>query len=183
MSDEERPDEVVEPAGAVQSTRPEDTFVARENHLVAEDFEDEPDESVMLTADMIHDADDSTLERVNTPEWGGFVYVRNPSGLEKNQFEQEGIKGRGKNREQNMRDVLERLVLWFACDENRKPIFDLPDPSDPMARRRAMVKPLEWLRKKNGAPINRIADMALRLGGWNEKDVEYMVGNSENGQS
>lgn len=172
------------PTGAVQSTRPEDTHKARELGLDAKDFEtDEPEDSVMLTAGMIQDADDSTLEKVPTPEWGGHVFVRNPTGEEKNQFEQEGMVRRGRNREQNLRDLNERLVLWFACDDKRKPLFELPDPSDPKRRRRAMIKPLEWLRRKNGAPINRIADMALHLGGWNEKDIEEMVGNSEGGPS
>jgi len=166
--------------------QPEDTHKAREVGLDAEDFEDDSgdsDELVMLTAGMIQEAEDSTLERVNTPEWGGYVYVRNPTGEEKNQFEQEGMVRRGRNREQNLRDLNERLVLWFTCNTERKPLFALPDPSDPKRRRRAMLKVLEWLRGKNGAPINRIADMALHLGGWNEKDVEEMVGNSENGQS
>jgi hypothetical protein len=167
----------------VQSTRPEDTYKARELGLDAEDFEDDSEDSVMLTAELIQEADDSTLERVETPEWGGHVFVRNPTGEEKNQFEQEGMVRRGRNREQNLRDLNERLVLWFACDAERKPLFELPDPSDPKRRRRAMLKVLEWLRGKNSAPINRIADMALRLGGWNEQDVEDMVGNSENGQS
>jgi len=168
------------PAGAVQSTRPEDTRFARENNLVKEDF-DAPEESAMLTANAIQEADDNTLDRVPVPEWGGHVFVRNPTGEEKNQFEQEGMIGKGKNREVNLRDLNERLVLWFACDENRKPVFDLPPTTDPKARRRAMIKPLEWMRKKNSAPINRIANAALALGGWTEADVEDMVGNSESG--
>jgi hypothetical protein len=156
---------------AAQSTRPEDTRLAREEHLDAEDFRDPLEEMKCLTLDLIKDADDATLEPVPCPEWGGKVFVRNPTGEERNAFEQEGMVRRGRNREVNLRDLKERLVIWFACDAERRPLFD----------RDKLKEQLPWLRKKNAAPINRIADTALRLGGWTDQDVEDMVGNSESG--
>lgn len=158
---------------AVQSTRPEDTRIAREENLTADDFEDDGDWGVLLTADVIHDAEDEVLKAVPCPEWGGHVYVRNPTGQERNQFEQEGMVRRGRSRELNLRDLKERAVIWFACDKDRRPIFD----------RTKMKATLAWLRDKNSAPINRIADVALALGGWTDEDVEAMVKNSGGGPS
>lgn len=154
--------------GAVQSERPEDTRIAREENLTGEDF-DEPEELVMLTSADIAATEDEVLEKVPTPEWknregrGGFVYARNPTGAERNQFEQEGMVRKGRSRELNLRDLKERLVVWFACDDERRPLFCRED--------------VKWLRDKNAAPINRIADAALRLGGWTDEDVEDLVGN------
>jgi len=168
-------EEQQKPVGAVQSTRPEDTRVAREANLDAEDFEDviSEDDWECLDAATIREIDDSRLVKVPCPEWPtkngkvGFVFVRNPSGTERNKFEQERTVRRKGNREMNLRDLKERLVVWFACDKDRKPIFD-----------RDAVK---WLRDKNSAPINRIADKALQLGGWTDQDVEDMVKNSKGG--
>jgi len=161
---------------AQQSTRPEDTRIARENDLVGEDF-DEPEEFELLSVEEIEEAEDQQMLQVPTPEWKtkrgkpGCVYVRNPTGEEKNLFEQEGMIRRGNRREVNLRDLKERLVIWFTCDAERRPLFD-----------RTKLKPtLKWLRTKNAAPINRIADTVLRLGGWTDEDVEDMVGNSEAG--
>ena len=157
---------------ARQSSRPEDTRLAREHDLDAEDFA-EPEELEQITADEIRAAEDNVIVRVPVPEWKtksgkpGLVYVRNPAGQERNLFEQESSVRRGQNREVNLRDLKERLVVWFACDEDRRPLFD----------RAKMKSTLEWLRQKNAAPINRIADTALRLGGWTDQDVEDLVGN------
>lgn len=160
--------------GAVQSTRPEDTRMARENDLVEEDFA-EPEPSEMLTPEVIEAADDQVTRRVEVPEWGGHVFVRNPTALEKNKFEQQGMVRRGRDREANLNDLKERLVLNFTCYEDRRPFF-CPSESRPVPEEHAK-KTLAMLRRKNSAPVERIADMALKLGGWTEEDVEQMVGN------
>lgn len=176
----------VVPIGAVQSTRPEDTRMARENDLVAEDFEP-PEESEMLSVEDIEQAEDRVIRRVEVPEWPtrsgrpGHVFVRNPSGLEKNRFEQQGLIRRGRDREANLADLKERLVLNFTCHEDGRPLF-CPDEARPVPAPKAM-KVLAWLREKNSAAIERIADVALSLGGWTQADVETMAKNSEPGPS
>ena len=154
---------------AEQSVKPEDTKRARELDMTAEDFGN--DESLpMLTRDAILAAEDNTLVKVPCPEWGGYVYARNPTGEERNRFEQASMVVRGRNtREMAMKDLKERLVVQFACDDKRQPIFKHED--------------VATLAAKNAAPINRIGDMILKLGGWTDQDVEDLVGNSDGAQS
>ena len=164
---------------AEQSDKPDDTRFAREHDLeaietVEEDGEEE--ELAELSLEDIRDCDDDTLEKVPTPEWknkkgrGGFVFVRNRSGADRNHFEQESARrqgGRRKPRAAAMKDLLERLVVFGACTSKREPLLSAKD--------------IEWLRGKNAAPIGRIADTVLRLNGWTQGDLENMVGNSPSG--
>jgi hypothetical protein len=171
MTDEPRP-------VSSQSAQPEDTRIARENNLDATDFDEPCDELPMLTLVEIRDSHDDVTEKVLCPEWGGYVYVRNPSGEERNAFERESQRRMGGKGtwEDRVRDLKERLALWFACNEDRSPFFDRSTPHKAQ-------ETLAWLRTKNAAPVNRIGDCALRLGGWTEEDVEDLVGNSESAPS
>lgn len=173
MTDTPKPT-AAQPAAA-QSMKPEDTRRARENDLSAEDF-DEPEPSPMLSPEAIEAADDEVTRQVEVPEWGGHVFVRNPTAREKNLFEQQGlVRKRNNNREANLHDLKERLVINFTCYDDRQPFFCPSEPRPvPMDHAR---KPLAMLRGKNSAAVERIADVALRLGGWTEDDVEEMVGN------
>lgn len=161
---------------AEQSSDPLDTKRAREldaeGLLDAAELEIE-EELPELTAQQIQEADDDVLIKVPCPEWKGAVFVRNPSAEEKNQFEQESMHRRGRSREVNLRDLKERLFVWFSCDSQRRPLFD----------RRKMDEHLKWLRPKNAAPVNRVADVVLKLGGWDDRDVEDLVGNSDSAPS
>ena len=163
---------------SMQSAQPEDTRIAREENLIAEDFADPVEELTELTVEQIHDAHDERIEKVLCPEWGGFVWVRNPSAVERNAFERESQRRmpRKGTWEDRVRDLKERIVLWFTCHEDRSPFFDRSDPHK-------VSEMIVWLRTKNAAPVNRIADAGLRLGGWTEADVEELVGNSESAPS
>ena len=159
---------------STQSAQPEDTRFAREENLVAEDFAAPDEELSELTIEQIRDAHDDVIEKIPCPEWGGFVWVRNPSAVERNAFERESQRRmpRKATWEDRCRDLKERLTLWFTCHEDRSPFFDRSTPHK-------VSETISWLRTKNAAPVNRIADAVLRLGGWNEKDVEDLVGNFE----
>lgn len=174
-------------SGCVQSTRPEDTFRAREEGLTAEDFADEESEPEelgparrCLTAEEILSADDrKDLHWVPTPEWGGpgaGIYVAVPSGEDRNRYEQaqkvRKVK-RGQRvveqREMNLDQLHERLMVDFACNEAGDRLFS----------RDHVVK----LRKKAAAPVARIGSECCRLMGWTEADIADLVGNSETGRS
>lgn len=174
-------------SGCVQSERPEDTAVAREKGLAAEDFEDD-DEGEQetpgrrcLTADEILAAEDrGHLDNwVPTPEWGGpgaGVYVLTPSGEDRNRYEQaqKVRKVRRGNRlveerSMNLDQLHERLMVDFACNEAGERLF----------ARDHIIK----LRKKAAAPVARIGSECCRLMGWTEQDIADLVGNSDTGQS
>ena len=104
--------------------------------------------------------------------------MRNPSAVERNAFERESARrNRGqKNRDDSLRDLKERLVLRFTCYKDRSPFFDCSSPH-------VIHDTIVMLRGKGAAPVNRIGDVALRLGGWTDEDVEDLVGNSESALS
>jgi hypothetical protein len=176
---------------AEQSTRPEDTFRAREEGLTAEDFDQDMQEAPQrrcLTADEILDSEDrGHLDNwVPTPEWGGpgsGVYVLSPTAEDRERYEQvqkaKRVK-RGKRtieqKEMDVREIRERLVIDFACGEDGRRLFACHN-------REQQRETIRKLKAKAAAPIGRIADMAVQLMGWSDQDWEDLVGNSETDRS
>jgi hypothetical protein len=125
-----------------------------------------------LTATDILSAADSVTERVDVPEWGGHLFVRNLTGEERDTFEDTVIKVRGKNREVNMRNFRAKLVAMAACDSAGKQLFTMSQ--------------VEALGKKNAAALQRVFDKASSLSGLGEEDIEQMtqeLGKDQNGSS
>lgn len=126
-----------------------------------------PLEPVLLTRDEIAHAHDDTIERVDAPEWKsrrghpGYVYVKNPSDAERAQFERDMVAAAGPDREANLHYLRQQLAVRFVCDDKRETIL--------------LGEDLKWLSEKNAAPINRIADVALRLGGFTDEAINYLV--------
>ena len=171
-------------SGCVQSSRPEDTYKAREEGLDAEDFAEEPEVSTparrCLTAEEILSAEDRPHNHwVPTPEWGGpggGVYLLTPSGEDRNRYEQtlkrkrEKVNGRWQEvAKMSLDDLAERLTVDFVCNEAGERLFT----RDHVVR----------LRKKAAAPVARIGSEVCRLMGWTEQDLADLVGNSETGRS
>ncbi len=180
--------------GCQQSDRPEDTYQAREEGLTAEDFAAEAEQAATeparrcLTADEILAADDRGYREnwVPTPEWGGpgaGVYVLTPSGEDRERYERNAKIRRKKQgrrtveeREMNLDELRERLVIDFACNADGKPLFAC-------GGREARHEMIRRLKAKAAAPLSRIGDLVFSLMGWNAQDVEDLVGNSETDRS
>lgn len=122
-----------------------------------------------LSRDQIRQAQDIKTETVEVPEWGGSVIVRGMTGTERDQFEQSNITGKGKNRDVNLRNYRAKLVIHSCVDEAGDRLFSETDA--------------DWLGKKSAAALSRIVDVASRLSGISDEDVEELVGESESGQS
>lgn len=124
----------------------------------------------MLSRDQIFAIDDSRIERVEVPEWGGHVYVRMLSGTERDAFEAATVtrKGKGKT-ETNLVNMRARLAVLCVCDESGKRLFADADATA--------------LGRKSAAALDRITDVALRLNGMTEESVEDAEGNSESAPS
>lgn len=122
-----------------------------------------------LSRDQIRQVNDIQSEVVAVPEWGGDVIVRAMSGTERDRFEQSNIAGKGKNRDVNLRGYRARLAIWSCVDEQGAFLFTEKDE--------------DWLGAKSAAALSRIVDVASRLSGISDQDVEELVGESESGQS
>lgn len=114
----------------------------------------------MLTKDQILSSSDLPSEEVPVPEWGGKVFVRTMSGAERDAFEQAIVDARKGKASVNVRATLAVRVVTNAAGER---VFDDEDA--------------EALGKKSGRALGRIFDVAQRLNGFSDKDVDELEGN------
>lgn len=114
-----------------------------------------------LSKDAILQAHDVLIEDVEVPEWGGTVRVRGLSGLERDALEESTIEGRGKNRRVSLMNFRAKLVVRSVVDESGRRVFDDAD--------------VAALGRKSAAALNRVVEVAQRLAGITEEDVEELT--------
>lgn len=123
----------------------------------------------LLTRDQIRAAQDVVHETVEVPEWGGSVRVKALNGAERDAFEASLTQQKGKQFKMNMQNVRARLARLTCVDEKGAPIFQ---PSDE-----------HWLGEKSAAALDRVFDVAMRLAGMRDQDIEELTENFTSGQS
>lgn len=119
-----------------------------------------------LSADQILDADDLQREAVEVPEWGGTVLVQGMSGSDRDRFEAAMMNKQmsGVDKDRAMADYRARLAAACIVDENGARLF----------RGDAVVK---RLGAKNAQALTRVVEVASRLSGLTDEDVEELTGN------
>lgn len=113
----------------------------------------------MLSKDNILSASDLPNEEVPVPEWGGSVFVRTMSGIERDAFEQSIVD----SKKRGLVNVRARLAVQVVCDSAGSRIFTDADA--------------DALGRKSGKALDRIFDVAQRLSGIGAKDVESLEKN------
>ena len=106
---------------------------------------------------------DIKREVVQIPEWGGAVTVQGLTGDERDDFEATCVKGRGKKTEVNLRNFRAKLVARSCIQEDGSRLFSDDDAAA--------------LGKKSGAAINRVFEVASRLSGLTDEDLEELAKN------
>lgn len=119
----------------------------------------------LLDLQTILGAKDITTEDVAVPEWGGTVRVRGLTGLERDEFEATLLDQKGKKAKVDMRNARARLVSLATIDESGKRIFS--------------SEHVVILGTKSAAALNRVYDVAARLSGISDTDMDELSGNSE----
>lgn len=104
---------------------------------------------------------DTPVEVVEVPEWGGSVRVKTLSGAERDQFESAIVQRNGRNVKQNLLNIRARLVAAALVDESGAPLFSFDD--------------VEALGKKSARALDRIFGKAQELAGMREQDVEELA--------
>ncbi|MFZ4773932.1 MAG: hypothetical protein ACOYM3_01125 [Terrimicrobiaceae bacterium] len=123
-----------------------------------------------LTKQQILDVNDTPSEVVAVPEWGGDVYVEGMTGSERDGLESDIASRKGKEVQINLRNFRAKLVAKCAKDpETHMRLFN---DQDVLA-----------LGHKSAKALERVFDVARRLSGFSEDDVEELVGNSESGRN
>lgn len=128
-----------------------------------------PDTSKILGKTDILKTDDIKRELVPVPEWGGSVYVKTMTGPERDQFELSCITGKGKNRRMSFENVRATAAAFTICDEKGNRLFQANEVIE--------------LGRKSGNALGRVWEVASRLNGLTQEDVEELAGNSGDGPS
>ncbi len=117
---------------------------------------------MLLSRENILDADDRKSEDVPVPEWGGTVRVRALSGTERDAYEAGIVTLRGDGSKQvNMKNLRGRLVALSVVDGEGNRLFT---DEDAIA-----------LGDKSAAALERVFDVARKLSGLSEDDVEELA--------
>ncbi len=117
----------------------------------------------ILKRDDILQANDLEKELVSVPEWGGEMYVRTMTGEERDQMEAAMIRRNGKKQDINLANFRARLAAATMCDENGRAIFSVED--------------VAALGQKSALALGRVVEVAMRLNGISQRDVEEITKN------
>lgn len=119
-----------------------------------------------LSAEDILAADDLPREEVPVPEWGGTVLVQGMSGTARDQFEAAMLndKMNGISKERALENYRARLAAACMVGEDGKRLFQ-----------GAAVK---RLGEKSAVALTRVVEVASRLSGLTDSDMEELTGNS-----
>lgn len=107
-----------------------------------------------LTAETILNIDDSILERLTIPEWGGEIYIRTMTGAERDRWDLFSEKEVKKTGHVNIRA---RLAVMVACNSKGERIFKDEDAKE--------------LSKKSAKALDRIFDAASKINRLNDESI------------
>lgn len=124
--------------------------------------------TLLSKADILQ-AQDITTETVDVPEWGGQVLVRALDGTERDALEASMIQGKGKNAQVNLTNLRAKLVARSLVDEQGKRLFGDGD--------------IPALAHKSAMALNRVYEVAQRMSGITQEDVDDLTKNSSPAQS
>lgn len=116
-----------------------------------------------LTREAILAAVDIMSETVTVPEWGGTIIVRGLTGDERDDFEASCLRGKGRKTEVNYRNARAKLVVRSCYTPEGARLFTDEDATA--------------LGKKGAAALNRVYEVAARLSGLTEEDLEELAKN------
>lgn len=119
-----------------------------------------------LDRSAILNADDLQTEEIEVPEWGGYVLVRGLTGSERDRFDQsliKDVKGKKNQKTITLQDARARLVAYSVIDDQGKRLFNDADILE--------------LTRKSAAALDRVYEVAARLSGISDEDIEEITEN------
>jgi hypothetical protein len=115
-----------------------------------------------LSKDDILKAEGPPTEEVEIPQWGGSVLVRGMTGRERDEFEARTMVRRGNEMVPDAGNIRARMVACCVIDEDT-------------GQRMFTESDAQALGDKSAKAIIRIAEVAGRLSGIGEDDIEEMA--------
>ena len=125
--------------------------------------------SSFLSRNAIFAVPDIQSEDVFVPQWSGTVRVKGLTARERDQFEADILRGKGKNVEVVKQNLRAKLVVRAAVDEAGNRLFGDGD--------------IAFLGEKSAAAIDLLYGVASRLSGISGDDEEELAKNSVSDQS
>lgn len=122
-------------------------------------------ERVALSREDIFRASDIVTEWVSVPEWGGGLYVRGMTAGERDALEASLLTEKGKRNMDRLAQFRSRVLLLCCVDDAGRRIFQ---PTD-----------IQAISKKSMVAVERVLNVAQRLSGMTEEDVDQLTGNSD----
>lgn len=120
-----------------------------------------------LTKEQILAAQDCAPVAVETPEWGGTIYVRPMTAAERDRYTIVSARLAGRGREidpSEYTDLTLRLLALTICDEEGKLVFSEAD--------------IKLLAAKSGEVVDRVFRVAQSVNGIGGKAVAAIAKNS-----
>lgn len=119
-----------------------------------------------LSKDEILKAEDLKVEPVEVPEWGGTVNVRGLTGVERDDWEESRLDRKAKLRKGQatplkLSNFRASLVVRTVCNDRGELLFGDKD--------------IVLLGKKSAIALSRVFEVAMRLSGVSEDDVEELA--------
>lgn len=121
--------------------------------------------SKALSAEQILAAEDRELREVEVPEWGGTVYLRTISGVERDRFEADTFR----QDKPNYENLRARYLAITLSNEDGEPLFD--------------KKQVAKLGHKAAPVLDRLFTEAAKMNAMSRNDVDELLGNSESDPS
>lgn len=119
----------------------------------------------LLTKEQVSAAQDLTTEEVEVPQWGGSVLVRTLTARERGQFMALLVDQRKGGNRTRLEDLQVRLCAMSIVDEQGRRMFSDSE--------------LGLLARKSARALQPIFEVAQRLSGLSDEQVEELSGNSE----
>ncbi len=113
----------------------------------------------MNLKEQILNAEDSVIEPVDIPEWSCTVHVKTLSGIERDRIEAEIHSGDG----DNLVNLRAKMAVATVCDEQGNLVFTPDDAAE--------------LGNKSASALSKIFNVATRLSGMTEADVDELEKN------
>jgi hypothetical protein len=108
-------------------------------------------------------ADDLKTEKVKVPEWGGDVWVRTMTGLDRDRWEQSLSERRRQDGGVSLDHTRASFAVLVMCDKDGAALFELSD--------------IEALSAKSSAALDRVIERAQMLNGMRDSDIEEAAKN------
>ena len=120
----------------------------------------------LLGKDDILNAKDAEFEIIEVPEWGGSVKIKGMTGTERDVFEG-SLQGKDPR-------TKESIVVYKNARAKLASLSIVNDAGE----RLFAEKDILALGKKSASALNRVFEVAQRLSGITDKDIEELEGNS-----